>query len=179
MQAFLSGRVAVKTGDITEENADAIVNAANSSLLGGGGVDGAIHRAGGPLILEECRKIRSEKLPDGLPEGDAVITSGGELPAKYVIHTVGPVWQGGHSNEQVKLASCYKNSLKIADEKKLKTICFPAISTGLFGFPQDKAAKISSETVKTFLNSHEFPLIVIFIFFSQKEMSFFINNQNF
>ena len=128
-------------GDITKQATGAIVNAANSSLTGGGGVDGAIHRAGGPTILEECKQIIAKQ--GRLPAGKAVITTGGNLPAKYVIHAVGPYWQGGTSNEAPVLASCYKESLKIAEVKKLSSISFPSISTGEYRYPLDQAAKMA------------------------------------
>jgi O-acetyl-ADP-ribose deacetylase (regulator of RNase III) len=136
-------------GDITKQTTDAIVNAANSSLKGGGGVDGAIHKAGGPAILEECKRIVAKQ--GRLPAGKAVITTGGNLPAKYVIHTVGPIWSGGTNNEALRLASAYKDSLKIAEAKKLSSISFPAISTGAYRYPLDQAAKVALETVIWFL----------------------------
>jgi O-acetyl-ADP-ribose deacetylase (regulator of RNase III) len=132
-------------GDITRESTDAIVNAANSSLLGGGGVDGAIHRAGGPEILEQCKALASHLAP--LPAGHAVNTTAGKLAAKDVIHTVGPVWYGGGRNEAATLAECYRNSLAVAAHRGLKTIAFPAISTGAFGYPTDKAAVVAVRTV--------------------------------
>lgn len=136
--------------DITKIKVDAIVNAANSSLLGGGGVDGAIHRAGGPAILEECKKIVARQ--GGCKTGEAVITTAGNLPANFVIHTVGPVWNGGNKQEQEKLANCYKNSLQLAIEHNCRTIAFPNISTGVYRFPKDKAAMISASTVADYLN---------------------------
>ena len=136
-------------GDITKQTTDAIVNAANSSLMGGGGVDGAIHRAGGPTILEQCKQIVAKQ--GRLPAGKAVITTGGNLPAKFVIHTVGPIWNGGKSNEAQILASCYKESLRIAEAKKLSSISFPSISTGAYRYPLDLAAKVALETVISFL----------------------------
>lgn len=136
-------------GDITTMNADAIVNAANSSLMGGGGVDGAIHRAGGPEILEECKTIAAKQ--GGCKTGHAVITTAGRLPAKYVIHTVGPVWKGGHQDEPHQLAECYKNSLKLAAENGCKTIAFPNISTGIYGYPKKEAAIIALKSVTDFL----------------------------
>src|SRR5256714_7104560 len=142
-QQFLGGRVTVVVGDITKQDADAIVNAANSSLLGGGGVDGAIHRAGGPEILEECREIRRTRFPEGLPTGEAVITTAGKLSALYVIHTVGPIY-GEHGGKEAELlTNCYHNSLTLAVEKNLASIAFPAISTGVYGYPRDQAAEVS------------------------------------
>jgi O-acetyl-ADP-ribose deacetylase len=149
METFIKQtKLTLVQGDITKQTTDAIVNAANSSLMGGGGVDGAIHRAGGPTILEECKQIVAKQ--GRLPPGKAVITTGGNLPAKYVIHTVGPYWQGGTSNEAQVLASCYKESLKIAEAKKLSSISFPAISTGAYRYPLDQAAKVALETVISF-----------------------------
>jgi O-acetyl-ADP-ribose deacetylase (regulator of RNase III) len=135
-------------GDITKIDADAIVNAANSSLMGGGGVDGAIHRAGGPEILEDCKKIVARQ--GGCKTGEAVITTGGKLPVKFVIHTVGPVWNGGNSNEEKLLADCYTHSLLLAKEHGVKTIAFPNISTGIYRFPKEEAAKIAVRSVKEF-----------------------------
>src|SRR5215471_19716765 len=132
-------------GDITDEKTDAIVNAANSTLLGGGGVDGAIHRAAGPALLEQCKKIRAQRGP--LPPGQAVSTSGAKLPAKYVIHTVGPVWHGGRSHEPETLASCYRECLRLANELKCASISFPSISTGAFGYPVGDAAQAAMRTV--------------------------------
>ena len=151
LQSFLAGRVLVVVGDITRQDVGAIVNAANSTLLGGGGVDGAIHRAGGPQILEECREIRKTVYPDGLPTGQAVITTGGNLPAKYVIHTVGPIYGREPERESELLAACYKNSLLLAREHQISSIAFPSISTGAFGYPKSEAAKISSKTIREFL----------------------------
>jgi len=135
-------------GDITKISVDAIVNAANSSLMGGGGVDGAIHRAGGKIIHDECMKIVEKQ--GGCPTGEAVYTSAGNLPAKFVIHTVGPIWYGGKRNEEDLLKSCYINSLKLAENLNLKTISFPNISTGVYHFPKEKAAKIAIDSVKSF-----------------------------
>lgn len=139
--------------DITKVQVDAIVNAANSSLMGGGGVDGAIHRAGGPAILEECRRIVARQ--GGCKTGEAVITTAGKLPARYVIHTVGPVWQGGRNSEAEKLANCYRNSLLLAMKHGCTSIAFPNISTGIYGYPKDQAARIAVETVKNTLNENE------------------------
>ncbi|MEV8044564.1 O-acetyl-ADP-ribose deacetylase [Streptomyces griseoluteus] len=134
-------------GDITEQRVDAIVNAANSSLLGGGGVDGAIHRRGGPAILAACRDLRASHYGGGLPTGEAVATTAGELPAEWVIHTVGPVWQGPGSDPAL-LASCYRESLRVADELGARTVAFPAISTGVYRWPVEEAARVAVETVR-------------------------------
>jgi|SRR5690625_1133349 len=138
--------------DLTQQKVDAIVNAANSSLLGGGGVDGAIHRAGGPQILKECKEI--VKKQGNLPAGEAVITSAGKMSARFVIHTVGPIWRGGKENEEQLLKNCYKNSLKLAEERKLKSIAFPNISTGVYGYPKQEAAEIAVKAVKNFKSDH-------------------------
>ena len=144
MQPNVSSRVQLVQGDITRQDVAAIVNAANSGLLGGGGVDGAIHRAGGPAILEECRLLRaSNEYKNGLPAGEAVITSGGWLPAAHVIHTVGPVWNGGHEGEPELLARCYRNSLQLAAGHQLASVAFPGISTGIYGYPKPEAAAIA------------------------------------
>jgi O-acetyl-ADP-ribose deacetylase (regulator of RNase III) len=153
-------------GDITEQSTDAIVNAANSSLMGGGGVDGAIHRAGGPAILEECKKIRAEK--GRLPPGQAVITTAGRLPARFVIHTVGPVWHGGTSNEAETLASAYKESLALAVKQSLTSVCFPSISTGAFGYPLAEAARVAIKAVTDFLRQDTTLKQVIFVLFDQR-----------
>ncbi len=151
MEAILN-RITLIQGDITKLEVDAIVNAANSSLMGGGGVDGAIHRAGGPQILAECREIVTRQ--GRCATGNAVITSGGNLPAKWVIHTVGPIWRGGNSNEPQLLQNAYLNSLKLAAENGVQTIAFPNISTGVYGFPKEKAAPIAIETLKKYLTDH-------------------------
>src|SRR5436305_2230649 len=150
--AFLDGRVRVVVGDITTQDVGAIVNAANSSLLGGGGVDGAIHRAGGPAILEECREIRRTRFPEGLPTGEAVITSGGKLPALYVIHTVGPIYGEHRGREADLLANCYHNSLTLAVEKNLTSIAFPAISTGVYGYQLEEEAEVASIVIEYFIS---------------------------
>ncbi|MEV0465466.1 O-acetyl-ADP-ribose deacetylase [Nocardia tengchongensis] len=134
-------------GDITEQDVDAVVNAANSSLLGGGGVDGAIHRKGGPAILAACRELRASQYGKGLATGQAVATTGGNLPARWVIHTVGPVWSAQDDRSEL-LASCYRESLRVADELDARTVAFPAISTGIFGWPMDDGARIAIETVR-------------------------------
>lgn len=155
--------IEVIQGDITKIQVDAIVNASNTSLLGGGGVDGAIHRAGGGAILEECRRIRDKQ--GGCKVGEAVITTAGRLPAKFVIHTVGPVWNGGNSNELALLASAYRNSLKLAIENQIRTISFPNISAGIYRFPKATAAKVAVETVSEFLASADTIEKVIFACF--------------
>ena len=157
-------RLVLKQGDITLEDTDAIVNAANSSLMGGGGVDGAIHRAGGPKILEECRKIRQKR--GELPTGEAVITSGGNLKARHVIHTVGPVWRGGMHDEDRLLGNAYRNSLTLAVEHKIASIAFPSISTGVYGFPIERAARISVHTVSEFVKQYSNFREVTFIVFN-------------
>jgi O-acetyl-ADP-ribose deacetylase (regulator of RNase III) len=179
MQSFLDGRVLVKIGDLTKEAVDAIVNAANSTLLGGGGVDGAIHRAGGPAILEECRKIRSEQFPRGLPTGIAVITSAGEMPARFVIHTVGPIYAGTSNLDQYLLEACYKNSLKLAVENELSTIAFPAISTGAYGFPREEAAKVSSAAITQFLSRESTVEQVRLVFHRGDDAEVFLANHLF
>lgn len=156
-------------GDITKMAVDAIVNAANSSLMGGGGVDGAIHRAGGPAILEDCRKIVARQ--GGCKTGEAVITTAGNLPARFVIHTVGPVWNGGKKNEVQLLAACYQHSLQLAVDNNCKSIAFPNISTGIYGFPKKEAAVISIDTVVAFLQQTTFIEKVIFVCFDAENYS--------
>ncbi|WIF93986.1 O-acetyl-ADP-ribose deacetylase [Caminicella sporogenes] len=157
-------------GDITKEDTEAIVNAANSSLLGGGGVDGAIHKAGGPKILEECKEIRKKQ--GKCPTGEAVITTGGNLKAKYVIHTVGPIWKGGNNNEPKLLANAYKNSLKLAHKYNIKTIAFPSISTGVYGYPKEKACIVALNAVKEMLDKLNFEEIR-FILFSKYDFAIY------
>jgi O-acetyl-ADP-ribose deacetylase len=179
LSRFLNGRVQVKIGDITTENIDAIVNAANGTLMGGGGVDGAIHRAGGRAILEACREIRRVEYPDGLPTGEAVITTGGNLPARYVIHTVGPVYGRGGQEKVDLLAACYRNSLAIAVANGLSTIAFPAISTGVYGYPQNEAATVSSNAIEQFLIADRKLDEVRLVFFARGDAEVFLKNQAF
>lgn len=177
--SFLGGRVLIGVADITKLSVDAIVNAANASLLGGGGVDGAIHLAGGPPILEECRDIRRTQYPQGLPTGEAVITTAGNLPARHVIHTVGPVY-GEHDGAEAKLlAACYENSLKLAASHSLNSIAFPAISTGAFRYPQSEAAAITSQAVKRFLDDEGSIRTVRLVFFSETDKNTFLKHQQF
>lgn len=159
-------KLSLAEGDITLQAADAIVNAANNSLMGGGGVDGAIHRAGGPSILAECRKIVARQGP--LPTGQAVITTGGNLPARFVIHTVGPVWRGGANNEAQLLASAYRESLKLAVQNRLKAVAFPSISTGAYGYPLEPAAKVALQTVIGFLKADSSLEEVRFVLFDSR-----------
>ena len=167
----VSSKIEITRGDITKQKVDAIVNAANSSLLGGGGVDGAIHRAGGPAILEECKQIIARQ--GSCPTGEAVITTGGILSAKFVIHTVGPVWHGGRNDEPEKLANCYKNSLRLAAENNLKTIAFPNISTGIFGYPKEQAAHVAVKTVTEYLETDSFILKVHFVCFDEENFQLY------
>ena len=173
---FKVGNATLKiiTGDITDIEADAIVNAANSTLMGGGGVDGAIHRRGGPKILEECKRIRETEWPDGLPTGKAVITLGGNLKAKHVIHTVGPVWFGGLHVEAELLKQAYRNTLKLAASKGLKTIAFPSISTGAYGYPIEAASRIALAAVKTFLEKEDRLEMVIFVLHSERDLEVYL-----
>jgi O-acetyl-ADP-ribose deacetylase (regulator of RNase III) len=162
--------VIIKTGDITQEDVDAIVNAANSTLLGGGGVDGAIHRAGGPAILAACRKLRETTYPDGLPTGQAAITTGGKLRARYVIHTVGPIYGTNGGRDAELLAACYESSIALASEHQLATIAFPAISTGAYGYPKGEAARVARAAIMRAMNR---PLVsvrqVTLVFSSEKD----------
>jgi O-acetyl-ADP-ribose deacetylase len=163
--------ISVQRGDITTIQVDAIVNAANTSLLGGGGVDGAIHRKGGPQILNECMQIRARQ--GGCAVGEAVMTTGGMLPAKFVIHTVGPVWHGGRSNENELLSSAYRNSLKLAEEHKLASVAFPNISTGIYGYPKRPAAEIAVETVTTFMTQAKHVTDVIFVCYDEENLEIY------
>lgn len=160
-------RLRLLQGDITQQDTEAIVNAANSSLMGGGGVDGAIHRAGGPQILEECKEIVARQ--GRLPTGEAVLTGGGRLPARYVIHTVGPIWQDGQHGEPELLRNAYFNSMALAQKHGIRSLSFPSISTGAYRFPIDQAARIALTTVRDFLKEHVFAE-VRFVLFSEKDL---------
>jgi len=167
-------RLIVKVGDITREAVDAIVNAANASLMGGGGVDGAIHRAGGPEILRACREIRATTHPEGLPTGDAVITPGGRLPAPFVIHTVGPVYGEHGGREPMLLAACYENALDLAASRSLRSLAFPAISTGVYGYPKAEAARICRAAIDRALARHALIEEVRLVFFSEEDARFVV-----
>lgn len=175
--SFLDGRVSVSVGDITREAVAAVVNAANSTLLGGGGVDGAIHRVGGPRILEECREIRRTLYPEGLPTGEAVITGGGLLPARFVIHTVGPIY--GRGREAELLAASYRNSLALAASRGLASVAFPSISTGAYGYPREEAAAVASRAIAEFLKGDETISEVRLVFFSDRDVKVFLRNHQF
>lgn len=175
IETLLDGRLIVKAGDLTEESVDAIVNAANSSLLGGGGVDGAIHRRGGPQILQACRAIRATSYPDGLPTGEAVITTAGLLPARYVIHTVGPIYGSSEGRDAELLAACYQNSVNVAVETGLRSIAFPSISTGAFGYPKHEAAPIVYQTLASAV-AVENDLEVRLVFFSETDARLFLEH---
>lgn len=179
LQSFVDDRVVVLVGDLVRQEVDAIVNAANSSLLGGGGVDGAIHRAGGASILEECREIRSTRFPDGLPAGKAVITTGGQLSARYVIHTVGPVYGRQQGQEALLLAECYRNSLALAVGHSLRSVAFPAISTGAFAYPRAEAAAVASGAVEEFLQNDESLAQVRLVFFAPGDAQMFLKHHRF
>ncbi|MEM2094198.1 MAG: O-acetyl-ADP-ribose deacetylase [Candidatus Bathyarchaeia archaeon] len=172
MGTYIIGQTTVELvqGDITEQETEAIVNAANSSLMGGGGVDGAIHRRGGPEILEACRRIRETQWPKGLPTGKAVVTPAGKLRAKFVIHTVGPIWYGGSMGEESLLHDCYWNSLILATQLGVRTIAFPAISTGAYGYPIYESANVALRTVVDFLRRHDFLTKVVFVLFTASDL---------
>ncbi len=176
---FLDGRVLLGVGDITREAVDAVVNAANSTLLGGAGVDGAIHDAGGPSILEECREIRRTRYPEGLPTGEAVITTAGLMPARYVIHTVGPIYGREGGREAELLASAYRNSLALAAAHALGSVAFPSISTGAYGYPKEAAAAVASRSIAEFLGGDESIREVRLVFFSERDMEVFLRNHQF
>jgi O-acetyl-ADP-ribose deacetylase len=175
---FLAGRVEVRTGDITGLPVDAVVNAANSTLLGGEGVDGAIHRRGGEEILRACQEIRETRYPRGLPAGEAVLTTAGNLPARYVIHTVGPVW-GRDEPAQKLLASCYKKSIAIAAEHALGSVAFPAISTGAYGYPKNRAAAVASSAISEALARTDAVERVSLVFYSDADLEVFLDHQQF
>jgi O-acetyl-ADP-ribose deacetylase (regulator of RNase III) len=179
LASFLSGKVEVVTGDITKQDVDVIVNAANSTLLGGGGVDGAIHAKGGPKILEACREVRSTRFPRGLPTGEAVLTTGGQLPARHVIHTVGPITASGEKPDASMLAACYRNSLALAAEHGFRSIAFPAISTGAYGYPADHAAPVVSETIESVLSAGTPVEHVRLVFFKEADAKTFLKHQTF
>jgi len=163
-------KIRIIKGDITELTTEAIVNAANISLMGGGGVDGAIHRKGGSRILEDCKRIRKIEWPEGLPTGKAVITTGGNLKAKHVIHTIGPIWRGGEFGEPELLEEAYRNSLKLAVSKGLRSIAFPAISTGAYGYPLASAAKITLKSLEKFLKKEDTLEEVVLVLFSENAL---------
>ena len=178
-RSFLDGRVRVLVGDITQQAVQAIVNAANSSLLGGGGVDGAIHRRGGPEILAECREIRKTIYPEGLPTGEAVLTTGGALPAEYVIHTVGPIYGKNEGRDAELLTACYENSLLLAQEHSITSVAFPAISTGIYGYPRSEAAEVASQAISQFLSSNSSLSEIRMVFFQDSDAARFLENQKF
>ena len=165
--------VTLVQGDITRQSVDAIVNAANSTLMGGGGVDGAIHRAGGPSILAECKQIRATQFPDGLPTGEAISTTAGALDAKRVIHTVGPIWRDGTRGEAELLARAYRSCLQVAAEEGLQSVAFPSISTGAYGYPKHEAARIALRTVVAFLEGKTVLREVRFVLFSEDDLHVF------
>jgi O-acetyl-ADP-ribose deacetylase (regulator of RNase III) len=179
LRSFLGGRVTVRVGDITRQNVDAIVNAANSSLLGGGGVDGAIHRVGGPAILEACRELRRVKWREGLPAGEAVATSAGELPCGAVVHTVGPIRHGNEEPDAATLAACYRNSLRVAAEGGARSVAFPAVATGVYGYPAEMAAPVVSRAIGEYLKGDARITEVRLIFHTAREANIFLENQVF
>jgi O-acetyl-ADP-ribose deacetylase (regulator of RNase III) len=178
-QSYLEGRVVVVVDDLTRQDVEALVNAANSSLLGGGGVDGAIHDAGGPQILKECQEIRRTRYPDGLPTGEAVITTGGNLPARFVIHTVGPIYGHDPKREAELLAACYRNSLLLAVQNDVSTIAFPSISTGAYSYPKPEAAAVSSRAIKEFLDTNQDIKEVRLVFFHDGDARLFLKHHKF
>jgi O-acetyl-ADP-ribose deacetylase (regulator of RNase III) len=179
LQTFLDGRVLILLGDITAHQVDAIVNAANTTLLGGGGVDGAIHRRGGPRILEQCRKLRASQFPHGLPTGQAAITTAGALPARHVIHTVGPIARGSNRPDANLLASCYRNSLALAAQHRLRSIAFPAISTGAYGYPREQAAPVVSTAIESFFRDPATIQEVRLVFYDPSDAQIFLQHQQF
>ena len=179
LESFLDNRVKVLVGDIARQNVDAIVNAANSTLLGGGGVDGAIHRVGGPRILEECREIRRTRYPEGLPTGEAVITTGGNLPVLYVIHTVGPIYGKSDGRDAELLANCYSNSLLLAVEKNLASIAFPSIFDWRVWLSARRSGRVSSRAIAEFFSSDRQLQDVRLVFFAMSDANVFLKNHGF
>jgi len=179
LASFLNEKVQIVVGDITKQDVDAIVNAANSTLLGGGGVDGAIHSKGGPKILEACRELRRARFPNGLPTGEAVLTTAGQLPARHVIHTVGPIAAIGKQPDAAKLAACYRNSLALAAKHGLRSIAFPAISTGAYGYPPDRAAAVVSEAIESALSGGSPVEHVRLVFFNKDDARTFLKHHKF
>ncbi len=177
MHSLPDSRIEVIVGDITEQALDVIVNAANSSLLGGGGVDGAIHRRGGPAILQACRQLRRERFPEGLPTGEAVLTTAGNLPAQAVIHTVGPVWGQHGGREAELLANCYRNALCLAVQAGFHSIAYPAISTGIYGYPPHLAAGVVSRTLRDLLRGLREIHLVRLVFFRDGDAQTFLAHQ--
>ena len=178
-ELFLNGRVVVTVGDITEQSTDVIVNAANSTLLGGGGVDGAIHSKGGRVIYDECHEVRQTLYPKGLPTGKAVITSGGKLKTRFVIHTVGPIYGLNQGRDVELLGDSYLNSLLLAVENDLESIAFPSISTGAFGYPKHEAATVSSQIIKDFLSANDTINEIRLVFFSESDANMFLKHHKF
>lgn len=176
MDTRIGERILVKVGDITREDVDAIVNAANATLLGGGGVDGAIHRTGGPAILAACRALRDTRYPKGLPTGEAVITTGGDLKARNVIHTVGPVYGQNGGRDAELLANCYANAIALAAGHGLSTIAFPAISTGVYGYPREEAASVAYRTIEKALAAHPMIKEVRLVFFAPSDAKVFLED---
>ncbi len=171
---YHAGRIVVAVGDITGFEGDAIVNAANSALAGGGGVDGAIHKAAGSALVEACRALRTTDWPDGLPTGRAVATGAGNLAVQGIIHAVGPIWRGGQADEAMLLASAYQESLAIAFNRNWQRVAFPAISTGVYGYPKAEAAAVAFKTVSAYLGEHAVPATVWFVFFTETDAETFI-----
>jgi O-acetyl-ADP-ribose deacetylase len=175
LRSYLAERIVVAVGDICDFHGDAIVNAANSSLAGGGGVDGAIHRAAGALLGEECKALRQTSLPDGLPAGKAVLTGAGKLPLKGIIHAVGPIWRDGNADEARLLASAYRSSLALAAKQNWDLLAIPAISTGVYGYPKNEAAGIALNTAREFLKQNEHPKQLWLVFFNQNDARFLMS----
>ncbi len=179
LHTFLNGRVAVLVGDITQQQVAAVVNAANSTLLGGGGVDGAIHRAGGPDILAACQELRRTRYPDGLPTGEAVLTTAGRMPARQVIHTVGPVYSAAGERSAGLLTACYHNALSLAVQHTLTTLAFPAISTGVYGYPREEAAAVASRAITDFFATDATITEVRLVLFAQQDADIFLTHHMF